>query len=626
MGGDAGAQAVGEALGVFGCDAYYHVPKEQRAETFSSKAEPAVYLGHDSARGSAVVWSLRDNKLLHTRDLIYSPRSFTFAAAVAAGAQAVEKALRQAGSSAHNAAVADAETEDFKAPEAESPDTPEFLVERIVAQRLYRGELQYEVKWAGYSDAENTWEPAANVAGTKALDEFESMASCELDEISSVPDSTSPSSDDPRRGDSDRGHAISDASDDEKDSVSENSSASHPSGSAGGVAAPRRSPRLHSSSISRDTDSVAHPHVLMVMSALKGMQCTATSAADMPVQSITAAMLERAMTVVSGLASLEDRTPRTYREAMASPDAKAWSASMDREMSSCDELRVWDLVPRSSVPARHPVLQPKWVYKIKVDQHGNIEVYKSRLTPKGFQQKEGVDYFETFARTGMYKTMRIGLVLAAKWDHELDQLDVPTAFLNAEVDEDVYMELPEGYRAGKEHLVCKLRKSLYGLKQAPRNWYLLFSGFLQSKLGFKASVSDPCLLYKRSRTGRLILLFLFVDDCQVSYHAEDRQEWNELKAMLVERFRTKDLGPSTWILGMRIVRDRTQRTISLDQELYVTRALERYGLAECKAVATPEVICRGRSAPRATPEEDMAAAASEDPDSGGQTPPEGRSR
>jgi hypothetical protein len=349
----------------------------------------------------------------------------------------------------------------------------------------------------------------------------------------------------------------------------------------------------------------------MAMSALTGMQSPAISAADVPAHSATAAMLEQAMTVVSGLASLEDRTPRTYREAMASPDAKEWRASMDREMNSCDELRVWDLVPRSSVPAGHPVLQPKWVYKIKVDQNGNVEVFKSRLTPKGFQQKEGVDYFETFARTGMYKTMRIGLVLAAKWDHELDQLDVPTAFLNAEVEEDVYMQLPEGYRAGKEHLVCKLRKSLYGLKQAPRNWYLLFSGFLQSKLGFKASVSDPCLLYKRSRTGRLILLFLFVDDGQVSYHAEDRQEWNELKAMLVERFRTKDLGPSTWILGMRIVRDRKQRTIALDQELYVTRALERYGLAECKHVATPEVVCRGRNALREIPEEPQ------DADSGG---------
>lgn len=106
-----------------------------------------------------------------------------------------------------------------------------------------------------------------------------------------------------------------------------------------------------------------------------------------------------------------------------------------------------------------------------------------------------------------------------------------------------------------------------------------------------------------------MLMFLFVDDCQVSYHAEDRREWEELKAMLVKEFRTKDLGPSTWILGMRITRDRAQRTIKLDQEQYITRALERYGLAECKTVNTPEVVGRARSNASSIPSKESPAAA-----------------
>ena len=103
------------------------------------------------------------------------------------------------------------------------------------------------------------------------------------------------------------------------------------------------------------------------------------------------------------------------------------------------------------------------------------------------------------------------------------------------------------------------------------------------------TVSDPCLFFLRSKTGRLMLLFLFVDDFQVSYHPEDKAEWCALKAKLVERFGTKDLGESTWILGMRITRDLKARTITLDQEQHITKALRRFGMDQCKPVSTPGV-------------------------------------
>jgi hypothetical protein len=190
----------------------------------------------------------------------------------------------------------------------------------------------------------------------------------------------------------------------------------------------------------------------------------------------------------------------------------------------------------------------------------------------------------------MYKTMRFGLSLAAKWNHELEQLDVPTAFLNADLDEDVYMQFPEGYREGKDGLVLHLKKSLYGLKQSPRNWYLRVSAFILERLRFKATVSDPCLFWKRSRTGRLMLIYLFVDDFQASFHQDDREEWNDSKHQLVKEFNTKDMGESKWMLGMRITRDRKLRTITLDQEVYVSKALEKYGYSECTTRPTPEVV------------------------------------
>jgi hypothetical protein len=138
--------------------------------------------------------------------------------------------------------------------------------------------------------------------------------------------------------------------------------------------------------------------------------------------------------------------------------------------------------------------------------------------------------------------------------------------------------------------VYRLKKALYGLKQAPRNWYLMVSKFIADEMDFKPCVSDPCLFYRRSRSGRLMLIFLFVDDFQCSFHRDDLEEWTKLKETLIDRFDTKDMGNSEWILGMRIIRDRKAGTISLDQELYLTKAMEKYGFAQCRTAPTPEVV------------------------------------
>ena len=412
--------------------------------------------------------------------------------------------------------------------ESDSDDGEQYEVERIMGKRVVDGRTEYHVKWAGCNDSESTWEPEHMVDGAiELVAEFETAAAA--------------------------------------------------------AAAAAQQPQHRSSSRLRGfapDGSAVH----RAMSAVHDMQT------DMERMQSEADVMNVVCAVTAGVGLLDQETPDTYRDAVSRPDASKWHAAMDAEMSSCAALDVWDYVPRASLEKGTNILPVKWVYKIKTDEHGDITSYKARLTPKGFKQQHGKDFFEVYAATGMYKTMRLGLSAAAKFDHELEQLDVPTAFLNADVEEDVYMEVPEGYRVGKEHLVCKLRKALYGLKQAPRNWYLLISKFISDTLGFKACVSDPCLFHKRSRTGRLMMLFLFVDDFQVSFHREDRAEWNELKAMLVSRFNTKDMGPSTWILGMRITRDRAARTITLDQELYVTKALEKYGLTQCKIASTPEVV------------------------------------
>lgn len=554
-----GKKPSAEHWGVFGCDADCHVPREQRGATLKPKMQPCVYLGHDSRQNCAVVYLVHARKVVMTRDVVYHCSSFTYAAAMEAGGDSSRALLDgeqvdfncrpQLDEREYDSPAASAPG-DEAAPQGGQPAAPalsdssssadeHFEVERITAARRGRnGKEEFRVRWSGYD--EETWEPA------------DTMREDAPDAVRQYMDSRPQ----PRRSTRLQGiPPVAVKNGDEDDH--------------------------HSEADERDgrPDSEAQGH--MAMCAVQDLQ----SAQDR-LQQDTA---EVSCAVTAGVALLEQQTPGSYRQAMESTDAARWQAAMDKEMASCEELQVWQLVPRADLPRGANVLPPKWVFKIKTDETGALTQHKARVTPKGFLQKEGKDYFEVFARTGSYKTMRLGLSLAARWDHELVQLDVPTAFLNADVEEEVYMEVPEGYRQGREHLVCRLRKALYGLKQAPRNWYLLISKFIAG-LGFKPTVSDPCLFHLRSRTGRLMLLFLFVDDFQVSYHREDEAEWSALKAQLVQRFNTKDMGTSKWILGMRITRDRKLRTITLDQELYVTKALERYGLAECRVADTPAVV------------------------------------
>lgn len=536
--------------GVFGCNAYYHIARKLRGASLAPKMEPCIYLGHDTVQNCASVWSFPEQKVLQTRDVVYHFDKFTFAAALESGSDRVQEVLNNSGvlDGAVASELEEAALQGGSESDELEDEVPSYTVERILGQRKRKGTIEYKVRWSGYDEGDDTWQPA---------DQLE----VEVPDVVQQYLSNRPG---PRQ--SPRIHAAAPAvpaipeekSNEEAESEDENEVDSED-----------------------DNPAAASSQVHMAMSAMRRMQSN-----DDRLQQDDGHVVHA---VTAGVSLLEEQTPQSFRAAMASPDAPQWRAAMDKEIQSCEDLKVWDLLRRTDLPAGANVLPPKWVYKIKTDAVGNVIQHKARLTPKGFLQKEGKDYFEVFARTGSYKTKRVGLSLTAKWNHELFQMDVPSAFLWADVEEDIFMELPEGYREGKEGLVCKLKKSLYGLKQAPRNWYLLVSKYIIS-LGFKATVSDPCLFHRRSSSGRLMMLFLFVDDFQVSVHREDLNEWNQLKAQLVKRFNTKDIGESTWILGMKIHRDRKLRTIILSQELYVTKALEKYGLVECKVADTPEAV------------------------------------
>jgi hypothetical protein len=157
-------------------------------------------------------------------------------------------------------------------------------------------------------------------------------------------------------------------------------------------------------------------------------------------------------------------TPSTFQEAITGPNAVEWRASIQKEFNSLIENGTWEKIRRADVPIGYEIIECKWVFKVKAN-----DMRKSRLVIKGYRQKEGIDYYETFAAVSRMDSVRSIVASSVLKGWKLHQFDAVTAFLHGDADTTIYMELPEGFK--EEGYVCRLRRSLYGLKQAPRIWY-----------------------------------------------------------------------------------------------------------------------------------------------------------
>jgi hypothetical protein len=169
--------------------------------------------------------------------------------------------------------------------------------------------------------------------------------------------------------------------------------------------------------------------------------------------------------------------PTSYTDAMNSPDAELWKVAIQDEYDSLMLNETWSL---SYLPPGRTCIKSRWIFKIKPGAHGSDNRYKARLVAKGFSQRPGIDFEETFSPVIKHDTLRVVLSLVAAHDLEMSQLDVKTAFLYGELDEEIYLQQPEGYVvAGKEGSVCRLHKCIYGLKQASRVWNRHFDYFIR---------------------------------------------------------------------------------------------------------------------------------------------------
>lgn len=272
--------------------------------------------------------------------------------------------------------------------------------------------------------------------------------------------------------------------------------------------------------------------------------------------------------------------PQTFREAVTSSNSREWIDAMDEEMKSLRDNTTFTL---TNLPEGKKAVGGRWVYAIKTNADGS-DKYKARYVAKGYSQELGVDYGETFSPTANLTSVRVLMQKAAQENLILHQMDVKTAYLHAPIDYEIYMEQPEGYdekSQTNEKIVCKLEKSLYGLKQSGRNWNKMLHNYLCENI-FVQNPADHCVYKRETEHGKVIIL-IWVDDLVIA--ASDERALKTVKEMLTRKFHMKDLGELKNFLG--IIFDQCDGGVTMSQQSYVGKLLERFDMQDCKPRSTP---------------------------------------
>ncbi|SJL14967.1 uncharacterized protein ARMOST_18444 [Armillaria ostoyae] len=261
-------------------------------------------------------------------------------------------------------------------------------------------------------------------------------------------------------------------------------------------------------------------------------------------------------------ASSPDNEPKTLAEAMSRPgeEADRWYEAAQQELAALQESGTFELIELP--PGRKAI---------------------ARYVVKGYSQRPGFDYTETFSPTPKWSAIRTVLALAALEDLELWSVDISSAFLNGDLQEEVYLEQPEGFETKGKDWVLRLFKSIYGLKQAGREWHKKLHGVM-TEMGFdRVRCEHSVWVYKKDDAR--IIVPVFVDDVTIAVRSMEsvRQVIEDLK----KHFKLRDLGPTSYLLGVEIQRDRSSRTLTICQRQYILNVLERARMSDCNSVSTP---------------------------------------
>ncbi|CAI5964299.1 unnamed protein product [Closterium sp. NIES-64] len=288
---------------------------------------------------------------------------------------------------------------------------------------------------------------------------------------------------------------------------------------------------------------------------------------------------------------LEDRQEEVQCLAAASPhltsvllapegDPDALDIPTPRSYAEAIEGTYVDAVP----PPGANIVSGMWIFRVKRPP-GSPPVFKARYVARGFSQRQGVDYLQTFSPTPKMTTLRVLLHVAAHRDYELHSFDFSTAFLQGSLHEEIWLRRPLGFTGSfPPGTQWSLRRPVYGLRQAPREWHDTLRTTLAA-LGFAPSTADPSLFLRTDTSLPPFYILVYVDD--LVFATADTAGLAYVKSELQKRHTCTDLGELRSYLGLQITRDRARRTITLTQSHMVQQVLQRFGFTYSSPQATP---------------------------------------
>ncbi|CAI7916999.1 unnamed protein product [Closterium sp. NIES-53] len=279
--------------------------------------------------------------------------------------------------------------------------------------------------------------------------------------------------------------------------------------------------------------------------------------------------------------ALDIPTPCSYAKAIEGPYSSQWQTAMDAEMASWKSIGTYvDEVP----PLGANIVSGMWIFRVKRPP-GSPRAFKGRYVARGFSQRRGVDFFQTFSPTPKMTTLWVLLHVAAQRDYELHSLDFSIAFLQGSLHEEIWLRRPPGFTGSfPASTQWSLRRPVYGLREAPREWHDTLRTTLAA-LGFAPSTADPSLFLRTDTTLPSFYVLVYVDD--LVFATADTEALAHVKSELQKRYTCQDLGELTSYLGLRITWDRAPRTITLTQSHMVQRVLQRFGFTYSSPQSTP---------------------------------------
>jgi len=287
-------------------------------------------------------------------------------------------------------------------------------------------------------------------------------------------------------------------------------------------------------------------------------------------------------TTESAFVVLAEDEPPSYKDAINSNERDMWRKACEDEIDLLGGYRTWTLV---NPPKDKNVVGSRWTFRVKRDNVGRVNRYKARLVARGFSQIPGVDFNETYSPTIRLTSIRMILALASKFNLELRQVDVKGAYLNGKLEEEVYMQQPEGFvKKQNEHMVCKLNKGIYGLKQSGRVWHHTLRHEME-KLGFTTGTADTTIFFRFTKGGGIEIVGWYVDDGLLA--SNSTKGMDSMLSDIRGSFDIQDLGNPTRLLGIKIDRSRELGTIHISQPAFITTIAKRFDVTPGRTVSSP---------------------------------------